>query len=127
MSFWKRVGKKFANAFTGLGIAFSTDNSFKFHFTFSILVLILGVLLQLDAYEWIFISLSIGAVFVAELFNTAIEYLVRMLIKDHHNDAKKLLDIAAGAVLFAALTAVVVGAIILGHKLWTKISYFFVF
>jgi len=112
MHFTSRVLKKFRHAFTGLHVAISTDNSFKAHLLFSALALGLGVGLQPDLTGWALIVLAIGLVFVAELFNTAIEYLVRMFTNEYHELAEKLLDISAGAVLFASFTALALAALV---------------
>lgn len=119
MRFVRHLIRKFHYAFRGLGIAFATDNSFKFHFSFALLVVALGVAFGVSEAEWIALVFAIGLVVVAELFNTAIEHLVRILVKDHHPEAGTLLDIAAGAVLFAALVALVVGLIVLGPRFWS--------
>ena len=112
MRFLPRVSKKFRHSFTGLHIAFTTDNSFKAHLIFSLAALALAVWLRPDLTGWAVVVLAIGLVFVAELFNTAIEYLVRMFTTDYHELAEKLLDISAGAVLFASFTAVALAALV---------------
>ena len=112
MHFLSRVVKKFRHSITGLHVAFSTDNSFKAHLIFSLLALGLAVWLGLDLTGWALIVLAIGLVFVAELFNTAIEYLVRMFTSEYHELAEKLLDISAGAVLFASFTALALAALV---------------
>jgi diacylglycerol kinase len=112
MKFLPRVSKKFGHAFVGLRIAFTTDNSFKAHLVFLVLAVTLGVLVGLSLMEWALVLFAIGLVFVSELFNTAIEYLVRMFTQEYHELAEKLLDISAGAVLFASGTAVVIALLI---------------
>ena len=117
MHFLLRVVKKFRHAFTGLHIAFTTDNSFKAHLLFSVVALGLAVWLQPNLTGWALVVLAIGLVFVAELFNTAIEYLVRMFTTEYHELAEKLLDISAGAVLFASFTAVALAALVFVPRL----------
>lgn len=112
MKFLPRVTKKFGHAFWGLRIAFTTDNSFKAHLVFLLLAVALGALVGLGLTEWALVLFAIGLVFVSELFNTAIEYLVRMFTQDYHELAEKLLDISAGAVLFAAVTALVIAGLV---------------
>jgi diacylglycerol kinase len=112
MRFLPRVMQKFGHAFSGLGIAFTTDNSFKAHLGFSAAAVALGVALHPDLTGWALVILAIGLVFVAELFNTAIEYLVRMFTTEYHELAEKLLDISAGAVLFASFTALALAALV---------------
>ena len=107
-----RIIKKFNYAFKGLKIAITTDNSFKIHFIFVIPVVASGFYLQFNHFEWIIIILSIGIVLIAELFNTSIEYLVKMFTDEYHELAEKLLDISAGAVLMSAIMALVISLFI---------------
>ena len=77
-------------------------------FIFSLIAVALGLWLGPDLTGWALIAVAIGLVFVAELFNTAIEYLVRMFTTEYHELAEKLLDISAGAVLFASITSIAI-------------------
>lgn len=112
MNLFKRIFKKFGFAFKGLRIAMWTDNSFKVHFIFVIPVVLSGVLIKFNSFEWIVIVLAIGIVLIAELFNTSIEYLVKMFTCEYHELAEKLLDISAGAVLMSAIVALIMGLFI---------------
>lgn len=112
MQFFPRVAQKFRHAFQGLHVAFSTDNSFKAHLLFSAIAVGLAVALRPSLTGWALVVLAIGLVFVAELFNTAIEYLVRMFTTEYHELAEKLLDISAGAVVFASFTALALAALV---------------
>ena len=67
--------------------------------------------------EWCWITLAIGLVLLAEMFNTAIEYLTDLASPEIHPLAKKTKDVASGAVLIAALVAVVIGLLIFLPKL----------
>lgn len=117
MTILERIAFKFGCAFKGIGIAVTTDNSFKTHIIFLILAVAAGVSLHFNLIEWALILFAIGLVFVAELFNTAIEFLVKMFTQDYHELAEKLLDISAGAVLFSTFTAVAVGLLIVIPKI----------
>ncbi|HTH14929.1 MAG TPA: diacylglycerol kinase family protein [Spirochaetia bacterium] len=112
MPFFRRVTKKFGHALTGLQVAVTTDNSFKAHLVFTALALGLCLWLQPSPVGWALVVLGVGLVFVAELFNTAIEYLVRMFTSEYHELAEKLLDISAGAVLFASVVALALAALV---------------
>lgn len=107
-----RVVKKFNYALRGLKIAITADNSFKIHFLFIIPVVISGIYLGFSRLEWIDITICIGLVLIAELFNTAIEYVVKMFTDEYHQLAEKLLDISAGAVLMSAFLSVLVAIFI---------------
>ncbi len=108
----QRIVSKFNYAFKGLFIAFSTDNSFKVHFSASIIIIISGLFLRFNSFEWIIITICIGQVLIAELFNTAIEYIVKMFTDEYHELAEKLLDISAGAVLMSVIIAIVLAFLI---------------
>ncbi|MBB6482164.1 diacylglycerol kinase family protein [Spirochaeta isovalerica] len=112
MNIFDHITRKFGYAFKGLKIAIITDNSFKIHFLFAFPVVLSGFFLHFNRYEWMAIVLSIGLVLVAELFNTSIEYLVKMFTDEYHELAEKLLDISAGAVLMAAIMALVMAAFV---------------
>ncbi len=112
MKFLPRVIFKFSCAFKGLGIAFSTDNSFKVHFAVGVILIALGFFSHLQLWEWGVLIIALGLVVISELFNTAIEYLVKLFTQEYHELAEKLLDIAAGAVLFASFIALSLGALV---------------
>lgn len=64
---------------------------------------------------------AISLVLIAEILNTAIEFLVNLVSPQYNEMAGKVKDIAAGAVLFAAIMAVVIGTIVFGPYV---LSYF---
>ncbi|MDA3812335.1 MAG: diacylglycerol kinase family protein [Spirochaetaceae bacterium] len=112
MKMINRVFTKFSYAFKGLKIAIITDNSFKIHFIFVLPIITSGFFLRFTQFEWIIICLSIGIVLISELFNTAIEYTVKMFTDEYHEQAEKLLDISAGAVLMSAILAFILALFI---------------
>jgi diacylglycerol kinase len=61
--------------------------------------------------------LTIGAVFVAEMINTAIEYTVDLASPEKHDLARKAKDVSAGAVLAISASSVVIGLIIFLPKI----------
>jgi len=67
--------------------------------------------------EAISIVLSVGLVWLAELFNTAIEKLCDVVSKEYHPAIKFIKDVSAAAVLVSAITAFVTGAIVFLPKL----------
>lgn len=103
----------FYYAIKGIGYAFSTQPNFRFHvFAFSF-ILILSGFFKISYIEFAILLVVSGIVFIAEMFNTALEALA-----DEVSDGKilKLIgvskDISAGAVLISAITAVIVGLFI---------------
>ena len=75
---------KFAVAFRGLGISLRDQSSLQLHVLAAILVLTIATYLQLDLWRWAVLVLAITVVIAAELMNTAIERLVRVLHAQRH-------------------------------------------
>jgi diacylglycerol kinase len=109
--------KSFGYAFSGIACAFKTQFNFRFHLAAMLLVCLAGWYVNLAANEWLWLIAASGMVVVAELFNTAIEVLVDLVSPAYHEKAKVVKDVAAAAVLLAAVTAVGIGLIILMPKL----------
>jgi diacylglycerol kinase len=114
--------ESFRYAFAGWWYMLRTQRNAWVHATFTAAVVIVGVWLGLDRVEWAIIALTIGAVWMAEFVNTALEALVDLASPDVHPLAKVGKDVAAAAVLVAALTSVAVGLLILGPPLWARLT-----
>ena len=115
-------GKKFAVAISGVLWSTQTQASFRIHLPMALAVLGVGAWLRLEAWRWVAVVLSITIVLSAELLNTSIEQLVRVLHPQHDAEIKHALDAAAGAVLVAAIGAVIVGLIAMGLPLWDALA-----
>jgi len=109
----------FRVAWDGLIEALRSDRNLRIHAFATICVVAAGWWCRLSSLEWTVVALSIGLVWVAELINTAIEAVVDLASPGHHQLARVAKDVASAAVLLAALTSVVVGAIIFGPRLWS--------
>ena len=84
----------------------------RLHVLSAIGVILLGFIFQVTKLEWCLLAGSIGLVITAEIFNTSIETLTNLVSPEHHPLAGKTKDLAAAAVLIAAITAAIVGLII---------------
>ena len=104
--------KSFDYAIQGISTFFKNEHNARIHAVAAIAVIALGWYCKLNRMEWCWINLSIGLVFLAEMFNTAIEYLTDLVSPAMHPLAKKTKDVASGAVLIAAMMAVVIGLFI---------------
>lgn len=114
--------QSFGHALNGLAYALRTQRNARIHVVVAVIVALLAFWLRLDVLRSAILALTIGAVFVAELLNTALEALVDILSPDYHDAAKIAKDVSAGAVLVLGLTSVVVGLFILGPELWQRIT-----
>ncbi len=108
----------FGFAIQGLITFFKTQHNAWIHLLATIVVIVLGFVLKVDKTEWCWLIISIGFVFAAEMFNTAIEFLTDIVSPQFHPTAKKVKDVSAGAVLIAALCAVLIGLIVFLPKLF---------
>jgi len=108
--------KGFKYAISGLKEALITQVNFRFHIIATLIVVCAGLVMELSEMEWVMIIFCIGFVIVAELINTSIEYLVNLVSPEQNLLAGKVKDLAAGAVLIAAITAFVIGTIIFFPK-----------
>jgi diacylglycerol kinase len=108
---------KFRDALRGVKLGVRGHSSFCVHFFFATLAVAAALALQCTLVEWCLIVLCIGLVVTAELVNSAIETLFHGLDPDARKRMGRPLDIAAGAVLVASLTAAIVGALVLGRRL----------
>ena len=87
------------------------------HFFFAALVCVAAFVLRCTTTDWAILLLCIGLVLTAELFNSAIETLFRGLDQELRDRIYPCLDIAAGAVLIASITAAIVGIIVFMNRL----------
>ena len=118
----RRWRDKFHEAARGVKLGVRGHSSFSVHFFFAALAITAGFILEINHFEWCFIVGCIGLVFTAELFNSTIETLFHALDRDTKDRMFGCLDIAAGAVLVAGITAATIGTIIFGRKLFVLLT-----
>jgi diacylglycerol kinase len=118
----KRI-QSFGYAGRGIKLVFSSEANMKIHIIVAVLVVICGFFFQISIYEWIVCLLCIGLVFGAEMINTAIENVVDLVSPEHHELAGKAKDIAAGAVLIAAIISLIIGLLIFIPKVWKLLAF----
>lgn len=106
---------KFADAFRGVKLGVRGQSSFFLHFFCAAAALAAAWIIGLDWISWCVLLLCIGMVLTAEMFNSALETLCRGL--GDYKRCAPALDVAAGAVLIAAGTALLVGGLIFVNRL----------
>src|SRR5262245_19742411 len=119
----RRWRDKFREAFRGVKRGVRGHSSFCVHFFFAALALVAALALRCDWQDWCLVIGCIGMVFTAELFNSAIETLFHGLDEESKARIHGCLDIAAGAVLVAGLTATVIGTLVFGNRLLDMLHY----
>jgi diacylglycerol kinase len=115
----------FGHAFRGWWYVLKTQQNAWIHSLFATAVFLVGLWVGLTPLAWAIIVLTVAMVFTAEFINTAIEAVVDLAMPVHHPLAKVGKDVGAGAVLVAALAGIVIGLLIIGPPLWTRILTLF--
>lgn len=108
----------FQYAWAGLTYAFKTQRNFRIHTILGLIVLSLSKYLNLPSVDFAVIGLTVSAVLVMELLNTALESVVDLTVgQTYHPLAKIAKDCAAGAVLVSAIASILVASSLLLPKL----------
>ncbi len=113
----KRLINSFSYAVDGLKYAFKYEQNLIVHIIVTILVIVLGIIFHISAYEWAMCAFAIGLVIATELINTSIEATIDLVSPEYNKLAKIAKDTAAAAVLVFALTAIIVGLVIFLPKI----------
>lgn len=117
--------ESFGHAFHGWGHVLKTQHNAWIHAVIATVVFALAFWLRLPARDWAVIILTVTMVFTAEFINTAIEAVVDLASPQKHPLAKVGKDVGAAAVLIAALSAILIGLLIIGPPLWAKLAPLF--
>lgn len=104
--------KSFGYALNGLGFMLRTQHNAWIHLAATAAVVVAGVALQITQQDWRWIVLAIAIVWVAEIVNTAFEHLCDVVQPEFHISVKTAKDVAAGAVLVAAIAAAIIGGLV---------------
>ena len=109
---WRAVGC----AGAGIGALVRTQAHARIHLAASTVVVGMGVLMRVSMAEWCWLIAAMGAVWVAEALNTAVELVADAACPEFHPLVGRAKDVAAGAVLLAAIAAVGIGVCVFGGR-----------
>jgi diacylglycerol kinase (ATP) len=104
------------HAVEGIGLMLATQHNAWIHLAATLGVTATGALFGLGREEWCWIVMACVAVWTAEALNTAFELLCDVASPEFHPLVKNARDVAAGAVLLAALGASVIGLAVFGPR-----------
>ena len=119
--FFKSRARSFRNAFSGWWYVIRTQRNAWIHAIVTVAVVMLGLWLKITPRDWAVIILAIALVWTAEFLNTALEAVVDLASPQQHALAKVGKDVGAAAVLISAISAALIGLLILCPPLWGKI------
>lgn len=106
---FKKLIRSFRFAFIGIFQMFRSEQNARIHMLITLMVIAAAIILPISRIEWLVLLVVIGLVLMAEGVNTAIEHLANCITTEQHPEIKKAKDLAAGAVLIAAIIAALVG------------------
>lgn len=109
--------RSFRHAFNGMFQFFLKDRNGEIHLFAALLACAAGIYFDISVSEWLAILLCIGLVIALEMMNAAIESLCDLVHETYHPLIKKVKDICAAAVLWAAIISAVIGCIIFIPKI----------
>ena len=105
-------------AIKGILYLFLYHRNMRIIFMLGILASLLGIYFKLNGMELVALCITIALVFMAEIFNTAIEMTMNLLTSKYHTRIKLIKDIAAAVVLLTCLNAIAVGYVLFSRKLF---------
>ncbi len=109
--------ESFKIAIKGILYLFLYHRNMRIVFMLGLLALLLGINFRLQGIELVALCITVTLVFMAEIFNTAIEMLMNMLTDKYHIRIKLVKDIAAAVVLLTAINALAIGYILFVRKI----------
>jgi diacylglycerol kinase len=107
----------FRYAFNGIRVLFASQPNARIHLVAAALAVMMGMYTGIGYLEWLVLIGWITLVICLEAVNTALEFLTDLVSPQHHPLAGKVKDVAAAAVLLAAIGAVIAGGLIFIPKL----------
>ncbi|WP_075343235.1 diacylglycerol kinase family protein [Tenacibaculum agarivorans] len=110
--FVKRRLKGINYALKGIFILATTEDSIKAQLFIGLFAVILGIIFNISATEWMIQLTVSGLVLVAEALNTAVEKVADFIHPEFHNKIGTIKDVAAGAAGMAAIISIIIGCII---------------
>ena len=114
--------KSFKHAFGGWWYVIRTQQNAWIHALATVTVVVVAIWLQIEMQDWALIVLAIAMVWTAEFLNTSLEVVVDLASPDLHPLAKVGKDVGAASVLIAALSAAIIGILILGMPFVEKVK-----
>src|SRR6267378_8047164 len=121
LTFTGRI-RSFKYAFRGLSVMIVSQHNAWIHAAATIAVVAVSFYFHLTRAEWCWIILAVISVWTAEAFNTAFEFLTDVASPEFHPLAEKAKDVAAGAVLIAAIGSLLIGIVVFGPHFLDRIN-----
>ena len=119
----RRLRRSFSCAIAGLIYCIKNEKNMKIHILATIIAVIVALVVKLNYTEWGLLILTIFMVLVAETINTAVEKTVDLVTTEYHPLAKTAKNLAAGAVLLAAIGSLLMAVVIFGSHITIILNF----
>ena len=103
----------FRHAFAGIATLLREQHNTRIHLAATLVVVGAGFYLEVSRPDWIALLMAIALVWMAEAFNSAVEYLADAAVPERHPLVKRAKDVAAAGVLIASIVAAAIGVVVL--------------
>ena len=120
---WAARARSFGFAFRGVVTLLATQHNAWLHAAATVAVVALGVALGVSRLEWALLVFAITLVWTAEGLNTALEWLCDVAAPEYNPLVKKAKDVAAAAVLLAAIGSALIGLLVFGPRLLVLLDW----
>ena len=114
---WAARARSFGFAFRGVVTLLATQHNAWIHAAATVVVVGVGVAIGVTRLEWALLVFAIALVWTAEGLNTALEWLCDVAAPEYNPLVKKAKDVAAAAVLLAAIGSALIGLLVFGPRL----------
>ena len=115
----RTIISSFNYAVSGIILSLKTEKNMKIHYLIALSTIFLSLFFDFTRVEFLLLLFAISLVVVAEMINTALERVVDLITEEYHPLARLVKDIAAGAVLIAAINSIIVGYLLFFERLST--------
>lgn len=109
--------RSFGHALRGGMTLMKTQPNARIHLVATVTVIVAGVCWRISPGEWALVLLACALVWLAEALNTALEFLADEVSRERREGIKRAKDVAAFAVLVAAVAAVGIGVAVFGARI----------
>ena len=109
--------ESFRHAFNGWCFLVGNEPNMRIHLALAVLVSAVALWLQVSASDWRWLIVAMAMVLAAEALNTAVEQSCNAISRRYDPSIKAAKDVAAGAVLIAAIAAALIGTSVFAPRL----------
>lgn len=116
-----KLRDSFNCAIEGIVYVLRTQRNMRVHFFAAAVVIVASFVCNIPRVDLLLVCIAVFFVLFAEMVNTAAELTIDLISDTYHPLARLVKDIGAGAVLMAAINAIVVGYLVFAHQIERRV------